>query len=113
MNPLVFPGYAGQAHDLDNIGAIYRRLLVKAGLPRIGGVYSLRHTYASHLLALGAQITYVSHQLGHASPQIPLSVYAHFPKADSHGIADQLEAWRNAPRRPQELPKDDGAQAAG
>ena len=113
MNPLVFPGYAGQAHDLDNVGAIFRRLLVKAGLPRIGGggVYCLRHTFASHLLAMGAPITYVSHQLGHASPQVTLSVYAHFLKADSHGIAEQLEAWRSA--RPQQLPKDEAAQAAG
>jgi integrase len=37
----------------------------------------LRHTFASLLIAGGANITFVSRQLGHSSSQITLSVYAH------------------------------------
>ena len=37
----------------------------------------LRHTFASLLIAGGANITFVSRQLGHTSSQITLSVYAH------------------------------------
>jgi integrase len=39
--------------------------------------HDLRHTYASMLIASGASITFVSRQMGHASPHITLKVYAH------------------------------------
>jgi integrase len=39
--------------------------------------HDLRHTYASLLIAGGANITFLSRQLGHSSSQITLSVYAH------------------------------------
>jgi hypothetical protein len=43
----------------------------------------LRHSYASHALALGAPITYVSAQLGHSSPAMTLAVYSRWlPRAD-------------------------------
>jgi integrase len=37
----------------------------------------LRHTVASLLIAGGANITFLSRQLGHSSSQISLTVYAH------------------------------------
>jgi integrase len=39
--------------------------------------HDLRHTFASLLIAGGANITFVSRQLGHSSSQITLGVYAH------------------------------------
>jgi integrase len=39
--------------------------------------HDLRHTFASLLIAGGANITFISRQLGHSSSQITLSVYAH------------------------------------
>jgi integrase len=39
--------------------------------------HDLRHTFASLLIAGGANITFVSRQLGHSSSQVTLSVYAH------------------------------------
>lgn len=39
--------------------------------------HDLRHTFASLLIAGGANITFVSRQLGHTSSQITLGVYAH------------------------------------
>jgi integrase len=39
-------------------------------------VYDLRHTYASLLLSAGAPITYLSAQLGHATPTTTLRYYA-------------------------------------
>ena len=56
-------------------GKAFRRLLKAAGLPGFR-LYDLRHTYASLLLAAGAPITYVSAQLGHATPTTTLRYYA-------------------------------------
>jgi integrase len=45
--------------------------------------HDLRHTYASLLIAEGLNVVYVSRQLGHASADITLRVYAHlFDRAE-------------------------------
>jgi integrase len=52
-----------------------------AGLERPGAktlrMHDLRHTFASLLISQGANVVFVSRQLGHASPAITLHVYAH------------------------------------
>ena len=50
--------------------------LEKAGLQPVRW-HDLRHTFASLLIAGGANITFVSRQLGHTSSQITLGIYAH------------------------------------
>ena len=46
-------------------------------------LHSLRHTHASHLIAAGLDILTISRRLGHGSPAVTLSVYAHlFPQTD-------------------------------
>lgn len=44
--------------------------------------HDLRHTFASLLIAGGANITFVSRQLGHTSSQITLGIYAHLLDRD-------------------------------
>jgi integrase len=44
---------------------------------RVRGVHNLRHTWASQMLAAGADPAYVATQLGHSSPAITLRIYAH------------------------------------
>src|SRR5262245_33294509 len=53
----------------------FRRTLKRAGLPA-SGLYDLRHTFTSLLLAASALISYVSAQLGHANPTTTLRHYA-------------------------------------
>lgn len=40
--------------------------------------HSIRHTWASQQLAAGADIAWVSKQLGHSSPAVTLAIYSHF-----------------------------------
>jgi integrase len=40
--------------------------------------HDLRHSWASHMLAAGADLAYVSAQLGHANPATTLRIYAHW-----------------------------------
>jgi hypothetical protein len=46
--------------------------------------HDLRHTFASVLVAQGANVVFLSRQLGHASPDITLKVYAHLFDAAEH-----------------------------
>lgn len=76
---------------------IVRRGLEKAienaQLPRLTW-HDLRHVAASALIAQGASVSYVSRILGHSSPSITLSIYAHeFARAEhADRTRDQMEA---------------------
>lgn len=50
--------------------------LNRAGIDKIR-FHDLRHTYASLLLANGAPMKYVQHQLGHSSITMTMDLYTH------------------------------------
>jgi integrase len=50
--------------------------------------HALRHTHASALIAGGVDVVTISRRLGHSSPTITLSVYAHlFSEIDTKAAA--------------------------
>jgi integrase len=63
-----------------------RRALADAALPEIR-LHDLRHTHATLLLATGTPVKVVSERLGHASPTVTLSVYAHVLPGDQRTAA--------------------------
>jgi len=65
-------------------------LLARAGLPRIR-FHDLRHSFASLMLSEGVRVDVVSRMLGHASPAITLSVYAHLMPGDEEAAVERLE----------------------
>jgi integrase len=78
---LIFPNGSGNPLNHGNmLNRHFYPALKKAKLPHIR-FHDLRHTYASLLIAQGENIKYIQNQLGHASPVVTLTVYAHLMKS--------------------------------
>jgi integrase len=75
----------GGYYSPDKIGTRISVAMRQAGIP--ASLHALRHSHASQLLSTGAPITVVSERLGHASPQITLSIYSHALPMDNQAAA--------------------------
>ena len=87
---LVFPSPRGHVLNDDNFRhRVFRPAVRRTGLTGFR-FHDLRHTFASLLIAQGADVVAVSRQLGHASPSITLNVYAHLFDQARH--ADRMRS---------------------
>lgn len=68
----------------------HEQAIKKAGI-RFLPIHTLRHAHVSSLISLGVPITAISKRVGHSSPQITLSVYAHAEQNSEEKIAKLLE----------------------
>ena len=93
---LVFCKASGEPGDYRDAGEGFRAAVKAAGLQGQGrlSLHSLRHGFASLLIAKKLNPVFVSRQLGHSNPAITFRVYAHlFEHADSAAAArEALEA---------------------
>ena len=88
---LVFSRPDGSPMSPDNLSRDWRRLTATRGLPRVM-FHALRHSHASALIAGGLDVLTVSRRLGHGSPVVTLTIYAHlFDKTDTKA-ATMIEA---------------------
>src|SRR5689334_970592 len=85
----VFTTPSGRGVDQRPVGRAFRDSVSRAGLQVPGrlSLHSLRHGFASLLIAEGLHVAFVSRQLGHANPTITLGVYAHLFERADHAAA--------------------------
>jgi len=87
----VFPNMEGGRLELSNLrGRVFVKALEKAKLGH-RRIHDLRHSYASLLLMKGANVLYVSQQLGHRSVDITLQNYARWLPSDERMEVDGLD----------------------
>jgi len=73
----------GRLWQRNNAGEEWRRVRKATGLGDEVTLHTLRHTYASNLIASGCDVVTVQRALGHQSPSITLNVYSHlWPSAE-------------------------------
>ncbi|MGK2947424.1 MAG: tyrosine-type recombinase/integrase [Acidimicrobiales bacterium] len=73
---IVFAMPDGRPWNPETISQAFVRLVAASGLPRIR-LHDLRHSHASHLLAVGVNAKVVSERLGHGSVAFTLDTYGH------------------------------------
>lgn len=72
----VFTTDTGKPMFPDAVTQWFTKFVKRSGLPKVT-VHSLRHTYASLMIADGTPLVVVSHQLGHAQSSTTANIYAH------------------------------------
>jgi integrase len=87
---LVFPDWEGSPQWPDRFSARWSELSreLKLGV----SFHELRHTHASQLIDAGVDVVTISKRLGHASPTITLSTYAHLFRKDDGKAAAAINA---------------------
>lgn len=88
---LVFSTEAGQPLHPDRLSQQWRRVAASLGLPPVT-FHAFRHSHASALISAGLDILTISRRLGHGSPGITLSTYAHKFKNTDGGAAEAMDA---------------------
>lgn len=69
-------------------------------------VHDIRHTWASQMLLAGKPLAWIAKQLGHRSPQVTLSIYAHWIQGEDHGAKDILDCGSELRKRQQTATED-------
>jgi len=92
----LFPTAAGRPMPHITAQVAFRRTLKAAGLQGHFSCYSLRHTYASLLLAAGVSPAYVQEQLGHASIELTVGTYGRWLRKRAPGALDILDRGEEA-----------------
>lgn len=90
-NNLVFCRNNGQLIHPDTPSTWFPEFCVDCGVPRLT-FHCLRHTHASHLLAEGEDISYVSKKLGHSDITITYKTYFHFIPLEKRDSLKKLES---------------------
>lgn len=90
----LFEGQYGGQYAIRSIQTIFKNALKKAKIKKNIGVHGLRHSYATHLLEYGTDITYIQKLLGHNSIKTT-SLYMHVSKASFSKIKSPLDRLNN------------------
>jgi integrase len=88
---LVFCDHEGQPIAPSRVSGAWRDSIERLKLAKVR-FHDLRHTHASALIASGQDVVAISKRLGHASPVVTLSIYAHLFKESDDGAAAAIEA---------------------
>lgn len=89
----LFPNPAGKPLSRTSLQQVYYQARDRAGIKRGGGIHALRHSFATHLLESGVDLTIIARLLGHRSISTTTK-YLHVTTKHVAGIRSPLDLLR-------------------
>jgi len=86
----VFTTDSGRPIFPDSVTAWFSAFVKRSGLPKVT-VHSLRHTFASLMIADGTPLVVVSHQLRHAQVSTTSNIYSHVIASVEAAAQDSMD----------------------
>lgn len=86
----LFEGNQKNAMSVRSIQMIFKNAMQKAKIQKKVGIHSLRHSYATHLLELGTDISHIQKLLGHNRIATTLA-YTHVTNKTLHTVISPLD----------------------
>lgn len=86
----LFEGSAGEQYSNRSVQQVFKQAKERAGIKNAGGIHTLRHSYATHLLENGTDIRIIQELLGHTRIDTTLR-YTHVSKAQLQKIVSPLD----------------------
>jgi integrase/recombinase XerD len=89
----LFPGANPVNHlSIRSIERIFQQAKQKAGINKVASIHTLRHSFATHMLESGANISYIQLLLGHSSPKTTC-IYIHLTTKDALNLKSPLDTF--------------------
>lgn len=86
----LFEGQYGGQYSVRSAQQVFKNALRSAGINKDVGIHSLRHSFATHLLEAGTDISFIQKLLGHNDIKTTL-LYTHVSKKEIDNIESPLD----------------------
>lgn len=86
----LFEGQYGEQYSTRSAQHVFKQSLKRANINKNIGIHGLRHSFATHLLEQGTDVSYIQKLLGHNNIKTTL-IYAHVGKKDVKAIKSPLD----------------------
>jgi integrase/recombinase XerD len=86
----LFEGQYGEQYSTRSVQKVFSEAMRKAKINKAVGIHGLRHSYATHLLERGTDITYIQNLLGHNDVKTTMR-YMHVSKKSIQNIKSPLD----------------------
>jgi integrase/recombinase XerD len=86
----LFEGQYGGKYSTRSAQSVFKQAMDKAGINKKAGIHSLRHSFATHLLEHGTDISLIQQLLGHNDIKTTL-LYTHVSKKELHKVKSALD----------------------
>lgn len=86
----LFEGQCGGKYSIRSAQAVFKAAMNKAGIRKTVGIHSLRHSYATHLLEYGTDISLIQKLMGHNDIKTTLA-YTHVAERTISSVQSPLD----------------------
>jgi site-specific recombinase XerD len=87
----LFEGQGGGKYSTRSVQHVFKTAMRKAGINKDVGIHGLRHSFATHLLENGTDISFIQQLLGHADIRTTMT-YAKVAKKNLKNVKSPLDA---------------------